>query len=261
MLRSRVKRLQPTGLRARIAFVTVVGLLASVFAIGGVVAYETYFACVNNSSGTIKVVSSQGECKAGDYFIEWNAQGPPGEAGPMGPRGPQGEQGQTGVQGEPGEPGAVGLQGETGPVGPQGPAGPQGQTGAVGPQGPAGADGAPGGQGPAGPAGPQGIPGPQGAVGPIGPAGLSGYEVILADGVEVPATVPMLRAVAECSNGKRVIGGGTQLNGVFTDFAALDIVADAPLGPDAWIGRAIEVGEPQEAWGLRTWAICAFIDN
>lgn len=108
MLRSRVKSLRPTAMRARIAIVTVVGLLASVFAIGGVIGYETYFACVNNSSGTIKVVSSNADCKSGDYFIEWNQVGPKGDTGDPGP------QGVPGIQGEPGP------KGDTGPVGPVG---------------------------------------------------------------------------------------------------------------------------------------------
>jgi hypothetical protein len=55
-------------------------------------------------------------------MIEWNAQGPQGEAGPPGPQGEQGLQGERGPQGE------LGLQGERGDRGEVGPPGPSGLT-------------------------------------------------------------------------------------------------------------------------------------
>lgn len=57
----------------------------------------TYYACVNNSSGTIFIVSPDEPCKANETKIVWNSigpQGPPGPEGPPGPAGPQGEQGE-----------------------------------------------------------------------------------------------------------------------------------------------------------------------
>ena len=55
-----------------------------------------YQACVNNSSGTIKMIAADGTCGANDVRIEWNQQGPAGpvgqqgQVGPMGPAGPAG---------------------------------------------------------------------------------------------------------------------------------------------------------------------------
>lgn len=80
----------------------------------------TYYACVNNSSGTIHMVSATDTCPTGSQPISWNQLGP---AGPQGPAGPAGAQGAAGANGQPG---------------PQGPAGPTGPQGLAGPQGPAG---------------------------------------------------------------------------------------------------------------------------
>lgn len=82
-----------------------------------------YYACVNDSSGEIKIVQEGDQCKKNETLIQWNQiglqgpVGPQGEQGPVGPQGPQGEQGPVGTQGPQGE------QGVVGPVGPQGPAG------------------------------------------------------------------------------------------------------------------------------------------
>ena len=61
-----------------------------------------YYACVNNTSGAITIVSQSTKCPTGSHKIQWNQQGP------IGPQGPQGVQG---------------VQGPTGPQGPQGPSG------------------------------------------------------------------------------------------------------------------------------------------
>jgi microcystin-dependent protein len=74
-----------------------------------------YYACVNKSSGTIKVFMEETPCKNNEVAITWNSEGgPPGPIGPQGPIGP------------------------TGPEGPIGPTGPEGPIGPTGPQGPAG---------------------------------------------------------------------------------------------------------------------------
>jgi hypothetical protein len=70
---------------------------------------ETYYACVNTSSGTIKIVSAEDTCHNNEYKIEWNnigPEGPQGSEGPMGPEGPRGPEG------------AIGPEGPQGPVGP-----------------------------------------------------------------------------------------------------------------------------------------------
>src|SRR5215469_931292 len=96
------------------------------------------FACVNNSSGTIHVITPNAGCSNNEITLIWNTVGPQGPHGPIGPVGPVGPQG---------------------PIGPIGPVGPQGPQGVAGPAGAAGAPGAPGAQGPQGPQGPPGPPG------------------------------------------------------------------------------------------------------
>ena len=83
----------------------------------------TYYACVLNKIGTIRMISSSQSCTQYETEISWNNVGPQGPQGPAGPVGPTGPQGSQGPQGPAGQDGA---QGPAGPVGPQGPAGPQG---------------------------------------------------------------------------------------------------------------------------------------
>ncbi len=80
----------------------------------------TYYACVNNNNGTIRMTDANGTCGNNEQKISWNNEGPAGPAGPQGPTGPQGPAGPTGPQGD---------TGPAGPQGPQGPAGPQGPSG------------------------------------------------------------------------------------------------------------------------------------
>lgn len=111
-----------------------------------------YHACVNNSSGTIKIVTATGACAGNEQRIVWNQTGPTGPAGP---------------QGLPGPAGADGVDGATGPVGPTGENG---------------TNGAPGPAGPAGPIGP---------TGPMGPAGsANAYAETRTDGPEIPPHDP-----------------------------------------------------------------------
>jgi hypothetical protein len=118
---------------------------------------NTIHACVNKSSGEIKIVDSSDDCKNNEQYLEWTIVGP---QGPPGPQGPQGDTGPQGPQGPQGDTGPQGPQGDTGPQGPQGDTGPQGPQGDTGPQGP---------QGDTGPQGPQGATGPSGPPGPTGP--------------------------------------------------------------------------------------------
>lgn len=83
----------------------------------------TYFACINNSSGAIRIVNQSTVCSSSEHKIQWN------QAGPQGPQGPKGATGATGAQGPKGATGATGPQGATGATGPQGPQGPQGPAG------------------------------------------------------------------------------------------------------------------------------------
>ena len=81
------------------------------------------YACVQQGSDHVRIVSATERCRGPERRIQWNVVGPTGPQGPAGLRGP------------------------AGPAGPQGPAGSQGLAGPAGPQGPAG---------PLGPAGPPG---------------------------------------------------------------------------------------------------------
>jgi hypothetical protein len=74
-------------------------------------AIATFYGCVNNATGAIRIVSKTTVCKSTEHKIQWN------QLGPQGPQGPKGAQGPTGPQGA------------QGPTGPQGPAGPQGPPG------------------------------------------------------------------------------------------------------------------------------------
>ncbi|MGD0788074.1 MAG: collagen-like protein [Terracidiphilus sp.] len=141
-------------------------------------------ACVNTTTGAVRIVSSLSLCVAGETGITWALAGPTGPAGPAGPAGAAGAQGPAGPAGSTGPAGAAGPAGATGPAGPAGPAGATGATGSTGPAGPAGSQGPIGNTGPAGaqgPAGPQGLMGnpgtngTNGATGPPGPAGPEGF--------------------------------------------------------------------------------------
>ena len=57
------------------------------------------YACVNNSSGTIHVVSSADTCSTNEVALAWNQQGSKGDAGPQGVKGDTGPQGPTGPAG------------------------------------------------------------------------------------------------------------------------------------------------------------------
>lgn len=185
---------------------------AVVVALGGAAAVSAagdITACVNKSSGTLKIVASAAECKSNENVLAWGqagapgptgpsgpqgpagpagAKGDPGPAGPQGatgPQGPKGDTGASGVDGKDGAPGLAGADGKNGADGKdgvQGPVGPKGDTGPQGPKGDTGADGAVGAQGPAGPAGPQGAPGPAGPQGIQGPEG-SGKRIFFTTAV------------------------------------------------------------------------------
>lgn len=57
----------------------------------------TYYACVNNSTGAIRIVSKTTTCKSTEHKINWNEVGPKGARGPQGPEGPAGPQGPPGM--------------------------------------------------------------------------------------------------------------------------------------------------------------------
>ena len=73
----------------------------------------TYYGCVSNSTGDIRIVSKTTVCKATEHKINWNQVGPRGPKGNTGAQGPQGATGPQGPQGAPGPKGdkvSFGLQ-------------------------------------------------------------------------------------------------------------------------------------------------------
>ena len=102
-------------------------------------------ACVNSTTGAVRIVASTSLCVAGEIGTSWAVTGAVGPTGPQGPAGPAGPQGATGLQG------ATGATGAQGPIGNTGPQGATGATGAQGLMGNPGAEGPTGPQGPAGP--------------------------------------------------------------------------------------------------------------
>jgi hypothetical protein len=69
---------------------------------GAARAADQIFACVNNSSGEIKLVAQNATCKGNDTLVVWNVAGPQGMIGPAGPAGSAGPIGPIGPQGPQG---------------------------------------------------------------------------------------------------------------------------------------------------------------
>src|SRR5215211_7215131 len=124
------------------ALVVLVGGTILATAADSRVRQQTIHACVKKNDGRLRIVGPASACRKKERALDWNTQGPKGDAGAPGPAGAKGE---TGAQGSAGPKGEVGAQGPTGPAGatgPAGPAGPAGPKGDTGPQGPKGAAGA-----------------------------------------------------------------------------------------------------------------------
>lgn len=47
---------------------------------------QVYYACVNSSSGAIKMVGPEDSCKNNQHFVVWNQMGPTGPLGLQGER-------------------------------------------------------------------------------------------------------------------------------------------------------------------------------
>ena len=173
-LKSSVSRLALKGIPTLLVLAGVAVSATDAQAHAGISDPSFIHACVQRSSGQVKIVGVNGTCSNAEDPIHWSlfgpqgsgpgAQGVTGPMGPAGPMGPQGPAGPAGAQGPQGATGATGPQGATGATGLQGPAGPQGLQGATGATGP---------QGPIGLQGPQGETGQTGATGPAGPKGDS----------------------------------------------------------------------------------------
>ena len=84
---------------ARWLIVAGAAIVFSAFSITGAVAQPgppesgVIYSCINNSAGTIKIVTVNENCNNGWTAVNWNGtgvQGPPGPAGPQGATGPAG---------------------------------------------------------------------------------------------------------------------------------------------------------------------------
>jgi len=74
----------------------------------------TIHACARLHDGRLRSIDANALCRDNERALEWDVQGPPGDAGPAGPPGVPGPAGATGPQG------AAGAQGPPGPQGPPG---------------------------------------------------------------------------------------------------------------------------------------------
>ena len=159
------------------------------------------YACVNNSSGTIKIIAAGETCANNWTAISWSTEG--------GAPGPAGATGATG---------ATGLTGATGPAGSSGAQGPAGATGATG----AGTIGATGPGGPTGATGPLGPSGPAGPVGATGPAGT-------ATGFGTNTNWAVAGRGTECTLGEIILTAGSVANGTPANGQLLSISQNTAL--------------------------------
>jgi len=164
----------------------------------------TYYACINNDSGIVKVFLQETECKDNEIPATWNAVGP------------QGEKGDQGEQGPPGPPGEE-FAGDIYITAPKGDKGDKGDTGDQGPPGPQGEPGLPGDDGQNGPPGQDGVD------------GVSGWEKISiqSDVIGIGGTTEV---VAACPAGKKVLDGG-----YYTNRPAWHIWDNYPWRETEWI--------------------------
>ena len=97
------RRLARAVLASRAAMVaTLAATLIGMTSVGLVSAVTTgvIYACVNNSSGALKIVRASEACAANWTAIQWNSEGPRGATGPAGVTGPGGATGASGVLGD-----------------------------------------------------------------------------------------------------------------------------------------------------------------
>ena len=121
--------------------------------------------------------------------------------------------------------------------------------------------------GPVGPPGPGGPAGPTGPAGPAGP-GISGYEIVTHQGATtmVPASFRGTAATgarADCSVGKRVIGGGGEAHVVGAPADRVGLTASYPPrdGASGWfvgVGLTMELNSNDRPFefGAEAYAVC-----
>ena len=102
----------------RSKIMVVAGALVLAMAVGGAAVAvatndngEVIHACVNNHSGTMKIVDSPDDCHQNWSPLNWNQQGPDGTDGMDGTDGTDGTDGMDGTDGTDGTDGAPGISG------------------------------------------------------------------------------------------------------------------------------------------------------
>jgi type VI protein secretion system component Hcp len=81
--------------RKRLTRVLAIGGVGAVIAAGGAfagfgiasAAGTTFYACVANTGGAVRIVAANTTCQASEHKINWNQTGPQGPQGPVGPSG------------------------------------------------------------------------------------------------------------------------------------------------------------------------------
>src|ERR1035438_7617407 len=95
--------------------VLVSALLAGASAMAAPASTNVY-ACINSTTGAVRIVASTNLCIAGETGMSWALVGPVGAPGPQGPAGVAGAQGPAGAAGTPGAAGATGSTLSMGPA-------------------------------------------------------------------------------------------------------------------------------------------------
>jgi len=117
----------------------------------------------------------------------------------------------------------------------------------------------------AGPAGPQGKTGPQGAKGDAGakgdtgPPGISGYEFVR--NATASDSTDEKTALVTCPAGKKVVGGGTEVNSIFPRPIAVKLSYPFVGPPSGFIGSAYETTPTSDVWSVHVYAVCANVSS
>jgi hypothetical protein len=170
------------------------------------------------------------------------AKGDTGEQGIPGAKGDTGEQGIPGEKGDTGEQGIPGAKGDTGEQGIPGEKGDTGEQGIPGEKGDTGEQGIPGAKGDTGE---QGIPGEKGDT---GATGLTDWEQIPVVCASAGASVS---CTANCSSGKKVLGGG-----VVNTNANWQVIQSYP-GTEAGWNATLTRANGNSGTTITVYAICA----
>ena len=87
-------------MRGKVLLALAVAVVATVggatYAIAASSGGQTYYGCVSNADGKLRVVTSADACKSNEAAISWNSEGPAGAAGAPGAPGAPGKDGRDG---------------------------------------------------------------------------------------------------------------------------------------------------------------------